>query len=102
MLGALGNRRCGSTVRASTAPSRGTSPQPRWPVATRCPKGLVTSSRDLGRSREGEARTTVTTPVPVRARPGPAGAGTPVIETDALTKQYTREVTALDRLSVSI
>ena len=44
----------------------------------------------------------MTIPVPVRARPGPAGAGTPVIEADALTKQYTREVTALDRLSVSI
>ena len=44
----------------------------------------------------------MTTPVPVRARPGPAGAGTPVIETDALTKQYTREVTALDSLTVAV
>jgi ABC-2 type transport system ATP-binding protein len=38
----------------------------------------------------------------VRARPGPADAGAPVIQTDALTKQYTREVTALDRLTVAV
>jgi ABC-2 type transport system ATP-binding protein len=46
----------------------------------------------------------VTAPLPVRAGPGPADAGTPaaVIQTDALTKQYTREVTALDRLTVAI
>jgi ABC-2 type transport system ATP-binding protein len=46
----------------------------------------------------------VTAPLPVRAGPGPADAGTTaaVIQTDALTKQYTREVTALDRLTVAI
>jgi ABC-2 type transport system ATP-binding protein len=46
----------------------------------------------------------VTAPLPVRAGPGPADAGTAaaVIQTDALTKQYTREVTALDRLTVAI
>ncbi len=43
-------------------------------------------------------------PLPLRAGPGPGAAGTPaaVIQTDALTKRYTREVTALDRLTVSI
>ena len=46
----------------------------------------------------------MTAPPPVRAGPGPADAGTTaaVIQTDALTKQYTREVTALDGLSVAI
>jgi ABC-2 type transport system ATP-binding protein len=45
----------------------------------------------------------VTAPLPLRAGPGPADAGTTaaVVRTDALTKQYTREVTALDRLTVS-
>jgi ABC-2 type transport system ATP-binding protein len=46
----------------------------------------------------------VTAALPLRAGPEPAGAGaTPaVIQTDALTKQYTREVTALDHLSVTV
>jgi ABC-2 type transport system ATP-binding protein len=46
----------------------------------------------------------VTAPLPLRAGPEPAGAGTAaaVIETDALTKRYTREVTALDRLTVAV
>ena len=46
----------------------------------------------------------MTAPPPVRAGPGPADAGTTaaIIQTDALTKQYTREVTALDGLSVAI
>jgi ABC-2 type transport system ATP-binding protein len=45
----------------------------------------------------------VTAPLPLRAGPGPAdaGAAAAVVQTDALTKQYTREVTALDGLSVS-
>jgi ABC-2 type transport system ATP-binding protein len=45
----------------------------------------------------------VTAPLPLRAGPGPAGPGTAaaVVLTDALTKQYTREVTALDGLTVS-
>jgi ABC-2 type transport system ATP-binding protein len=52
---------------------------------------------------EGEAKTAVTAPLPLRAGPGPADAGTAaaVVQTDALTKQYTREVTALDRLTLS-
>jgi len=54
--------------------------------------------------REGEAKITVTAPLPVRTGPGPADAGTAasVIQTDALTKQYTREVTALDGLTLAI
>jgi ABC-2 type transport system ATP-binding protein len=54
-------------------------------------------------SDEGEAKTAVTAPLPLRAGPEPAGAGATaaVVLTDALTKQYTREVTALDRLTVS-
>jgi len=45
----------------------------------------------------------VTAPLPLRAGPGPAdaGAAAAVVQTDALTKQYTREVTALDGLNVS-
>jgi ABC-2 type transport system ATP-binding protein len=45
----------------------------------------------------------VTASLPLRAGPGPAGAGTTaaVVQTEALTKQYTREVTALDRLTVA-
>jgi ABC-2 type transport system ATP-binding protein len=41
--------------------------------------------------------------MPLRAGPGPADAGTAaaVIETDALTKRYTREITALDSLTVT-
>ncbi len=46
----------------------------------------------------------MTAPLPVRAGPGPADAGTSpaVIQADALTKQYTREVTALDGLTLAI
>jgi ABC-2 type transport system ATP-binding protein len=46
----------------------------------------------------------VTAPLPVRAGPGPADPGTAgaVIQTDALTKQYGHEVTALDGLTVAI
>jgi ABC-2 type transport system ATP-binding protein len=45
----------------------------------------------------------VTAPLPLRAGPGPAdaGAAAAVVQTGALTKQYTREVTALDGLTVS-
>ena len=45
----------------------------------------------------------MTAPLPLRAGPGPAdaGAAAAVVQTDALTKQYTREVTALDGLNVS-
>jgi ABC-2 type transport system ATP-binding protein len=45
----------------------------------------------------------VTAPLPLRAGPGPAdaGAAAAVVRTDALTKQYTRAVTALDGLTVS-
>jgi ABC-2 type transport system ATP-binding protein len=41
--------------------------------------------------------------MPLRAAPGPgdAGAAKAVVQTDALTKQYTRAVTALDGLTVS-
>jgi ABC-2 type transport system ATP-binding protein len=52
---------------------------------------------------EGEAKTAVTAPLPLRAGPEPAAAATAaVIQTDALTKQYPPEVTALDHLSVGI
>ena len=45
----------------------------------------------------------MTAPPQLRAGPGPGGAGTAaaVIQTDALTKRYTREVTALDGLTVA-
>src|SRR5713226_1638101 len=46
---------------------------------------------------------TVTAPPQLRAGPGPGDAGTAaaVIQTDALTKRYTSEVTALDGLTVA-
>jgi ABC-2 type transport system ATP-binding protein len=46
----------------------------------------------------------VTAPLPVRTGPEQAATGTAtaVIQTDALTKQYTREVTALDGLTLAI
>jgi len=45
----------------------------------------------------------VTAPPQLRAGPGPGGADTAaaVIQTDGLTKRYTSEVTALDRLTVA-
>ncbi|HEV2377830.1 MAG TPA: ABC transporter ATP-binding protein [Streptosporangiaceae bacterium] len=44
----------------------------------------------------------MTAPTPLRAGPAPAEAGSaPVIQTEALTKQYTRDVTALDSLTVA-
>jgi ABC-2 type transport system ATP-binding protein len=46
----------------------------------------------------------VTAPPQLAAGPGPGSAGTtaPVIQTDALTKRYTAEVTALDRLTIAV
>jgi ABC-2 type transport system ATP-binding protein len=69
--------------------------------------GNAVTSRDRWLANlpdEGEARTTVTAQLPLRAGPEPAGAGTTaaVIQTDALTKRYTREVTALDQLTVAV
>ena len=44
----------------------------------------------------------MTAPTPMRAEPAPAQAGSaPVIQTEALTMRYTRDVTALDSLSVT-
>jgi len=64
------------------------------------PPGVAASER---LPDEGEARITVTAPPQLRAGPGPGGAGTAaaVIQTEALTKRYTGEVTALDGLTVA-
>jgi len=50
---------------------------------------------------EGEARITVTAPSQLRAGPGP-GTAAAVIQTDALTKRYPGEVTALAGLTVAV